>query len=99
MTAGHELKFLPKYSPFLNAAEMAGSCVKAFAKRRLSEPSVQAELEERAANATLQETRLQVLRPKILHSLEKILGEKCRQWFTDTMRYIPRYVAEEDIFD
>ena len=45
---------------------MAGSCVKAAAKRRLSEPIVQQELEDRnaaaAASQTLQERCLTVLR-------------------------------------
>ena len=37
----HEFRYLPKYSPFLNMTEMAGSCLKVAVKRRLSELAVQ----------------------------------------------------------
>ena len=38
------LMYLPKYSPFLNTCEMAGSSLKAALKRRLTEPVLQQEI-------------------------------------------------------
>ena len=51
LSEGHRIRFLPNYSSYLNlnAAEMAGSCVKAAAKRRLSDPNVQVEIQNRTA--------------------------------------------------
>ena len=40
------LRYPPRYSPFLNACEMAGSCLKAASKRRLTEVTVQQEIYE-----------------------------------------------------
>ena len=37
----HQIRFLP----YLNATEMASSCVKVAAKRRLSDPTIQSKLQ------------------------------------------------------
>ena len=42
-----EIMCLPKYSPFLNVAETAGSCVKASSKRVMATPEVQQEIYDR----------------------------------------------------
>ena len=103
MAEHHEFRFLPKYSPFLNAAEMAGSCVKAAAKRRLSEPSIHQELEDRnavaAAHQTLQEHRLIVLRREMEIAIGCLTQPKCQEWFNHTMTYIPKCLREDNIYD
>ena len=43
LSDSHEYRHLPRYSPFLNMTEMAISCVKSDCKRKLTEPSVQAD--------------------------------------------------------
>ena len=42
-----EVVYLPKYAPYLNACEMAGSCLKAAIKRNLTEPETPKELYNR----------------------------------------------------
>ena len=42
-----EIMYLPKYSPFLNMTEMAGSCVKASLKRVMSTPEARQEIYDR----------------------------------------------------
>ena len=62
LSEGHPIRFLSKYSPYLNlnAAQMAGSCFKAAAKRRLSDPKVQVEIQ----NCTLVRSLLLVNKGK-----------------------------------
>ena len=99
MAENHEVRNLPKYSPFLNPAENAGSCVKAAVKRRLSEPSVQNELCSRIGNLTMHENRLRVLQREIEASMPAITQHKCLQWFNHSMSYMPKFFASEPIFD
>ena len=67
MGHGQEVRFLPRYSPFLNATEMAGSCLKAAIKRRMAEPHVQRELYERdmPREETLHNRRMRILRREV----------------------------------
>jgi transposase len=62
----HDLSYLPRYSPFINCAERAGSAVKAAVKRELSEPGIQIEIANREAahlqNLSLYRHRLNILK-------------------------------------
>lgn len=98
---GQEVRFLPRYSPFLNAAEMAGSALKAAVKQRLTEPAVQMEIYERDAprEETLHARRMRVLRRECEAALPEITAAKCSQWFNHTLGYMPLCVRGENIFD
>lgn len=95
------IKYLPKYSPFLNACEMAGSSLKAAIKRRLTEPSVQQEIYDRDSPRveTLHARRVNVLRREVELALDVITPRKCIQWVNHTMSYLPMCLREADIFD
>lgn len=82
----HQTRFLPKYSPFLNQCEMAGSCVKSAVKRRINDPDIRVEI------------RLRILKREVQQSLVEITPPKCQQWFNHTMTYVPLCLREEDIF-
>ena len=101
MEDGHEVMFLPRYSPFLNACEMAGSCIKATLKRRLTESSVQREIYDRDAPRyeTLHARRLRILRREVELSLPVITPQKCQQFFNHTLTYVPACTRGDDIFD
>ena len=97
------LQFLPPYSPFLNATEMAISCMKAALKRRMTDPEVVFEVQDRqaavAAGETLQNRRLRILSREVEAAMVAITEEKCRQWHEFTLRYGPRCLAHGDILD
>jgi transposase len=94
----HELAYLPRYSPFLNCTEMAGSALKSAAKRRLSEPAIQAELrEDDGLFQTLHHRRLHILRREMERALECITQAKCSNWFQHCLTYAPRCLSGEDI--
>ena len=101
LSDGHDIRYLPTYSPFINPAEMAGSCVKAAMKRRMSEPAIQLELCDREAypNRTLLEIRLQILTREMAAAMEEITQAKCQHWFNHTLTYMQRCINGEDIFD
>ena len=103
MLEQHELRYLPRYSPIINAAEYAGSAVKAAVKRTLSEPAIRAEVEDRAAAAaaqqTLQQRRLQVLERELRAALPTLTEVKCRAFFNHILAYGPASLAMEDILD
>jgi transposase len=95
------LMYLPKYAPYLNACEMAGSCLKAAAKRRLGEADVQAEIYNRAAprEETLENRRKRILRRELETAINKNTQPKCAQWARHVTTYIPKCLREEDIFE
>ena len=84
---------------------MAGTCVKAAAKRRLSEPSVQHELEDRdgaaMARQTLQGRRLAFLRREMEAAIGCLTPQKYQEWTrpNHTMTYMAKCLLEEDIYN
>lgn len=103
LSEGHDLRYLPRYSPFVNCAEMAGSSVKAVVKQALATPQLQLEIDDRqaaaAAHQTLHQRRIQILRRELQGAIETLTQHKCLQFFNHILRYTPRCLAEEDIFD
>lgn len=99
----HEIVRLPRFSPYLNAAEYAGSCLKSHVKQRLSDPSIQQEIGDRdaarQAGQTLQARRLLILRREITACIPQLTREKCMSWYNHTMKYFPKCLSEQDIFD
>ena len=95
-----QLRYLPKYSPFLNACEMAGSSLKAALKRRLSEPGIQLEIYNRHDHRTetLQSRRVRVLHRELEHCLQVLTPRKCSQWVNHTLTYMPSCLRETDIY-
>lgn len=95
----HSTFQLPPYSPFLNPAECAGSCVKAAVKQTLSAPNVQQEIANgpAAANLTLHAWRMLILKREVEAALPVITREKCMQWSHHTTRYYGRCLNREDI--
>ena len=95
------IRYMPPYSPFLNAAEMAISCLKADLKRRLTEPHIVQELHDRHAAAqageTLQHRRLRILTAQVEAASSSITAEKCRQWHEHVLSYGPRCLTYNDI--
>ena len=61
----HEIKRLPKYSPFINMCELANYALKAEVKRRLTDPVNQQRIQNRneahAAGLTLHAHRMRIL--------------------------------------
>lgn len=102
LSESHLLRYLPRYSPYLNAAERAGSSVKSAAKRSISSPAIQVEFADRlsalANNMTLHGWRMKILRREMEKALEEITTEKCRRWFNKGMQYCPKCLNSEDIF-
>jgi hypothetical protein len=100
--ANHDICYLPRYSPFINCAERAGSAVKAAIKRELSEPVIQMEIANREAahlqNLSLHRHRLNILKREMTKALSVITKEKCIRWFNHNMSYIPQCLNMEDIF-
>jgi transposase len=98
----HQLLFLPRYSPFLNTAERAGSSMKSAVKRFLSTPVIQAELADRQAalqqHQTLHGWRTSILQREMEKALQSITTEKCRKWFNKGLQYCPRCLNNENIF-
>ena len=94
-----ELKYLPKYSPFLNMCEMAGSCLKSALKRRIADPIIQEEVHNRDAGETLHQRRLRILIRETEPCLQEITIFKCNQWYNHTMGYMPLCMREEDIYE
>lgn len=98
----HEMHALPKYSPVLNITERAISCLKSHAKRRLSDPSVQAHFHSHIAAAqagkTLHRHRMDNLRTIIEACMPEITVEKCSQWFNHMFSYFPACMNKNDIF-
>ena len=99
----HDLKTLPRYSPFLNMTERAISCLKSDVKRHLTEPSVQAIFSDhdaaRAAGLTLHRHRMDVLRQHIEQAMESLTPSKCFSWNNESLRYFQRCLDRRDIFD
>lgn len=101
VTHSHEIKRLPKYSPFINMCELANSALKADLKRRLTDPVNQQRIQNRneahAAGLTLQAHRLRILTELIEISINTITVEKCQQWFQHILTYTIRCLNQEDI--
>lgn len=102
MEPQHHLHFLPRYSPFLNCAERAGSAMKSVVKKRLSDPLVQAEIRNHnlahQLNQTLQGYRLNILRREMIAALQQITQAKCQNWFNQSMSYTQRCLEGADIW-
>lgn len=101
MHAGHQHRFLPAYSPFLNPAERAGSALKAELKRRLHVGGIQAEVADRqqaaAAGLTLHQHRMCILRREVELAMNCITDAKCMQWVNHSQTYFQRCLNVEDI--
>ena len=84
LSEGNEIRHLPTYSPFINPAEMAGSCVKAAMKRILSDPTIQTEIYDREAspNLTLHEIRLRILRREMTNAINEVTQVKLKSNLT-----------------
>ena len=99
----HNQRFLPPYSPFLNAAERAGSCLKAALKRSLSQPDIQRQAGDRdaaaAAGITMHQHRLRILQQLIDAAVFEITPFKCRQWVNHSLTYMQRCLEAADIFE
>lgn len=96
-----QIIYLPKYSPFLNACEMAGSCLKAAVKRQLSDPAIQREIFNRQAprTETLHNRRVRIVRQEIENGLPTITVNKCAEFVNHIMGYMPQCIRKEPIFD
>ena len=92
--------YLPKYSPFLNACEMAGSVFEAALKRRLTKP-VQREMCDRDSLRfeSLHIRRENISRREVEPSLDAVTLQECCQWANHVITYLPKCLREEDIFD
>jgi transposase len=97
----HDCQPLPRYSPFLNITENAISALKAAAKQRLTEPIVQAQMNDHnaaiAAGVSLQAFRLQLLKNIIAGCFPMITQMKCANWHNHVLGYIPPVSRGEDI--
>ena len=96
-----EIHYLPKYSPFLNACETAGSVVKAAVKRRMTEPDVQREIYDRdvdRAGETLHMRRIRVVSREVEDALPAITPRKCADFYQHVLNYMPACANDEDIF-
>jgi hypothetical protein len=98
----HQLRYLPRYSPYLNCAEYAGSALKAAVKRSLSELPIQMEMADREQaahlNQTLHRWRLNILRREMERALPVLTQQKCQHWFNHAMTYMQNCLNQEDIF-
>jgi hypothetical protein len=96
------VRFLPVYSPFLNATEMAISALKAAVKRRLTEPVVVNELGDREAAAqaamTLHNWRLSILVRELQASMHHLTQDHCLRWHMHTLSYGQACLDRQDIF-
>ena len=95
------IRYLPTYSPFINACEAAGSCLKAAVKRRLSEPLVQREIYDRhiPRNETLHNRRIRIVCREVESCLPVLTVAKCIQFVDHVMTYMPACIRRDDIFD
>lgn len=102
-TMNHDLKTLPRYSPFLNMTERAISCLKSDVKRRLTEPAVQVAFCDhtaaRAEGITLHSHRMKILKYHIEQAMESITPAKCFSWSNESLRYFEKCLHRCDIFD
>lgn len=98
----HKLHYLPRYSPFLNCAEMAGSAMKSASKQTISDAVIQEELANHEIAHQLRQTlhhyRMAILQREMVKALENVTQTKCQQWFHHCMSYAPRCLHGEDIF-
>lgn len=87
----HTLRYLSRYSPFLNTAEYAGSVVKQTVKRALGEQDLQREANDRvaaaAAGLTLHQHRIQILQREMERAMLEITEQKCRQFFNHVVTW------------
>ena len=94
----HVIHFLPMYSPFLNSSEMAGSAFKARIKELLSQPGMQEQFGDVAAQLTLHQYRLRILHQLTEEANQTVTADKCLAWYNHTLAYLPRCIREEDIW-
>lgn len=95
------IKYLPAYSPMLNAIENAFSSWKAAVKTELARPETQARVRNRdaaaAAGETLVSWRRSILREIGERALEVITPAKCAAWHRHCLMYLPRCHDMENI--
>lgn len=103
MSDGHDHRFLPPYSPFINPAERAGSALKAAVKRRIQAPAIQREVANRnlalAAGFTMEQHRLAILKREVEASMAVLTPMKCVRWINRNQVYFQRCMDREDILD
>lgn len=102
LSDGHSIRFLPPYSPFMNVAEYAGSCLTSHVKRVLATPALRDELRDVAnlePHESLHGFRLRVLKRVVEENLNQITSAKCVQWSNHVMTYFNRCLNHEDIYE
>ena len=102
LSENHKLMYLPRYSPFLNCAEMAGSQLKATVKRKLTEPHMRREMDNNvdaaASGRTLHAHRLFILERELQSATNDLDQRMCQNFLRHVMSYTSRCLREEDIF-
>ena len=94
------IRYLPKFSPFMNACEFAGSCLKAAVKQKLTEPEIQQEIYDRETvrTETLHQRRIRIVAREVENSLHVLTQQKCSNFLNHIMQYIPACIRGDDIF-
>ena len=93
-----EIMYLTKYSPFLNMAEMAGSCVKASLKRVMATPGVQKVIYDRGDGGRprdvemLHNQRIRIVKREFENAIPTITVNKCEAFMRHVLSYIPRFM-------
>ena len=81
----HEIKFLPRYSPFLNLIEESFSCWKYKLKEYL------------AAEVSLHQGRTTILIELATTALTEITSEKVQGWVRHSLSFFPKINQLEDL--
>ncbi|XP_048587420.1 uncharacterized protein LOC116615731 [Nematostella vectensis] len=96
-----EIKMLPPYSPFLDPAEQAISCLKAAIKADISRPQIQADMnnrdEARNRGVPLGIYRTNLLLEALPRNINTITQPKCAEWYRSMQTYLPRCLNGEMI--
>ena len=89
-----------KYSPFLNAAEMAGSTVKTTMKRCMTKPNMQQEIydSEHRNGETLHATLIRIVKRQFERTVLTVTVEHCAAFMRHVMSYMPHSIRLSDKF-
>jgi len=96
---GHEIRFLPPYSPFFNPIENCFNVIKQSVRGALvSEPIIQRiRAVDSAPWGTKMETRRQILVEVITSAVSQIGVEKVVAFKNQTLHYIPKVLNMEEL--
>ena len=94
------VRYLPKFSPFINACEFAGSCLKTAVKQKLTETFVQPELDNRELirTETSHQRKIRIVSREVENSLHVLTAQQCYNFVNHIMQYIPACICGHDIF-